>query len=58
MKIYKVRLVDSVATYKCIPGAVLSVSEKSFMVKTKDIFLEVLDFSYSQKIKVGDRFEA
>ena len=57
MKISKVELIDNVPNYKCIIGSVMSKSQNSFTVKTKDSFIKVTEFEYDGTIKVGDRFK-
>jgi methionyl-tRNA formyltransferase len=57
MKINKVLEVKNAPSYKCITGAILSKDTNSFLVKTKDSFIKVVEFEYDGKFKVGDRFE-
>lgn len=55
LAINRVREVDGARPYINIPGQVLQKSEKGFYVKTRDTFVEVLEYEYDGKIKVGDR---
>lgn len=57
MKINRVELIDDAPIYKCITGAIINKNKDSFLVKTKDSFIRIIDFEYSGKFKVGDRFE-
>lgn len=57
MKINKVRYYKNAPNYKCIVGAILQKSENSFFVKTKDTYIEVLEYEYKGTLKIGDRFE-
>jgi methionyl-tRNA formyltransferase len=57
MKINKIRYIAEAPYYKGIEGAILSKTKMGFYVKTKDSFIEVLDFEYNGNFKVGDRFE-
>ena len=50
-----VREIPSARPYINIPGQVLQKSENGFYVKTKDTFIEVLEYEYEGKIRVGDR---
>ncbi|WP_440682496.1 methionyl-tRNA formyltransferase [Cysteiniphilum halobium] len=56
MKINKVELIPDAPTYKGICGAVLHKSVDSFIVKTRDSFIKVVEFDYDGKLKIGDRF--
>ncbi|MGJ0318158.1 hypothetical protein NG767_05315 [Aliarcobacter cryaerophilus] len=58
MKINRVELIKNAQNYKCIVGAILNKEkEGSFLVKTKDSFIRIIDFEYNGKFKVGDRFD-
>lgn len=58
MKINRVELIKNAPIYKCVIGTILNKEkDDSFLVKTKDSFIKVVDFEYNGKIKVGDRFE-
>lgn len=57
MKINKVELIPNAPMYKCIPGAILDKDANSFIVKTKDSFIRVVEWEYDGKFKIGDRFE-
>jgi len=55
IKINKVREIKEARKYINTPGQVLGKTENGFYVKTKDTFVEVVDFEYSGKIRTGDR---
>lgn len=58
VKIKKVAMVEGAHIYKGIPGQVIGTSSNGYYVKTKDTMLELLDFEYDGKIKIGSRFKA
>lgn len=53
--IRKVRFIPSAPKYRGIPGAVLARSKDSFLVKTGDTYVEVLDFSSTADLRPGRR---
>lgn len=56
LKINKVRLVDQAPVYKGIPGQVIGKTLDGFIVKTKDSFIEILDWNIQEvKLRVGKR---
>lgn len=57
MKINKANYIDNAPVYKCILGAILKKDANSFLVKTNDSFIEVTEYEYDGKFRVGDRFE-
>lgn len=57
MKINKVKYLDNAPSYKCITGAILNKLNHSFLVKTLDSYIEVLEYEFEGTFKVGDRFE-
>lgn len=57
MKICKVRLIEGARAYKNTVGQILGKTKNGFYVKTKDTFVEVVEYEYDGKIIVGDRFE-
>ena len=58
MRINEVRMIAGAHNYKGIPGQVLGKSENGFYVKTSDTMLEVVDYEYAGRIRVGDRMTA
>lgn len=57
IKINKVEYFENTKNYKCIVGTIVHKNLKSFLVKTKDGLVKVIEYEFSGKIKVGDRFE-
>lgn len=57
IKINEVRMVDKAHKYKAITGQVVGITAEGFMVKTKDTIVEVIDYMYDGKIKIGDRLK-
>ena len=55
--INKVRLVEGAPVYINIPGQIIGKTKEGFYVKTKDTFIEVVDYQYQGKVRVGDRME-
>lgn len=55
IKINKVREINGARKYIGKPGQILGKSENGFYVKTEDTFIEVLEYEYDGKIRVGDR---
>jgi methionyl-tRNA formyltransferase len=57
MKIKQAIYHPNAPSYKCINGAVVGLSQNGFWVKCSDKALEIIEFEYDGKIKIGDRFE-
>ena len=57
MRINKVEFIKDAPVYKCIIGAILNKSADSFLVKTKDTFIKVIEYEYDGIIRIGDRFD-
>lgn len=55
MKINEVEFLSDAPSYIGIPGAVVAKNENSFLVKTADSYVRVLDWESEENIKVGDR---
>lgn len=55
IRINKVVLLRNAPCYKGIPGAVLAVDGRGFLVKTLDSFVRVVDWSSDARVRVGDR---
>lgn len=51
------RMVEGARTYINIPGQIIGKTENGFYVKTGDSFIEVMDYRYSGRIRVGDRMK-
>ena len=57
MKIRHICEIKDAPTYKATIGVILNKEKDSFIVRTKDSFIKVIDFEYDGKFRVGDRFE-
>ena len=57
IKINRVREIKGARNYIGNPGQILGKTEKGFYVKTKDSFIEVLEYEFDGKIRVGDRIK-
>ena len=57
IKINKVREVKGAHQYINTPGQILGKTKQGFYVKTKDTFIEVTEYVYNGKIRIGDRME-
>ena len=55
IQINKVRLIEGAPIYRNNPGQILKKTESGFVVKTKDTFVEVIEYTFDGKIKVGSR---
>ena len=56
IKINRVREIPSARKYINIPGQILGKTQSGFYVKTKDTFVEVIEYEYDGKIKTSERF--
>lgn len=56
--INKVKMVNGAKSYINIPGQVIGKTQEGFLVKTKDTFLEVVEYQCDKKIRVGDRLSS
>lgn len=57
IKIWKVREIQGAPCYKNIEGLVLEKTEDGFYIKTKDSFIELLEYEGDIKLKVGNRLK-
>jgi methionyl-tRNA formyltransferase len=57
VKINKSEMIKGATTYKCIEGAILNIDATGLIVKTKDSFIKVTEYTSDIDIKIGDRFE-
>lgn len=55
IRINMLREINGARNYINIPGQILGRSDGGFYVKTRDTFVEVIDYEYEGKIRVGDR---
>ncbi len=55
ISINKARMILGAHAYKNITGQVLGKTQDGFIVKTGDTILEIIEYTYDSKIRVGDR---
>lgn len=55
IRINKVRMVKGAHTYKGIAGQIIGRTKEGYYIKTADTMLEITEYTYDGKIKVGDR---
>ena len=53
--INKARMIPGTHIYKNIPGQVIGKTESGFVVKTGDTMIEIVEYTYEGKIRMGDR---
>lgn len=58
IRINKVRMISGTKSYKNIPGQVIGKTKHRFIVKTKDTFVEVMEYEYDRPIRVGMRLKS
>ena len=57
MKIKRAIYHPNAPSYKCINGAIVGISQNGFWVKCGDKALEIVEFEYDTRVKIGDRFQ-
>jgi len=57
IRINKVKEIIGAREYKGISGQVLGKTKNGFYVKTKDTFVEVTEYEYDGKIRIGNRLK-
>ena len=55
--INKAIMVENAHVYKSIPGQIIGKTSQGILVKTGDTMLEIIEYTYSGKVKVGDRLK-
>lgn len=55
IEINRAKMVSGAHQYKNIEGQIIGKSEQGFYVKTGDTMLEITEFTYKNKIRIGDR---
>lgn len=55
--INRAKMVEGAHRYKNIPGQVIGKTADGILVKTGDTMLEVTEYTYAGKVKVGDRLQ-
>lgn len=58
ISINKAKMVNGAHSYKNIVGQVIGRTEEGFLVKTADTMVEIVEYTYKGKIKIGDRLES
>lgn len=56
--INKARMVSGACTYKNTTGQVVGKTRDGFLIKTGDTILEVVEYTYSGKVRIGDRLKS
>lgn len=57
ISINKVEYISDAIIYKGIPGAVIGIEDSSFLVKTGDSYVKVVEWDTGYRPRIGDRFE-
>lgn len=57
ISINKARMVNEARAYKNTVGQVVGKTKDGFMVKTGDTILEVIEYTYDGRVKMGDRLK-
>ncbi|MBH1942476.1 methionyl-tRNA formyltransferase [Mobilitalea sibirica] len=55
IKINRSRMIENAPIYKGIPGQVVGKTQGGFVVKTLDTTIEITEYEFDGKIKIGDR---
>ena len=55
IRINKAKMVSGAHTYKSIIGQVIGKTADGFLIKTADTMVEITEYTYDGKIRVGDR---
>lgn len=55
IKINKSRMIGDAPNYKNTVGVVIGITDDGFVVKTLDSTIEIIEYEYEGKIKIGDR---
>lgn len=55
--INKARMIPEACAYKNIVGQVVGKTEEGILIKTGDTILEILEYTYNGKVKIGDRLK-
>tara|TARA_Y100000741_G_scaffold296713_1_gene237477 strand:+ start:352 stop:1254 length:903 start_codon:yes stop_codon:yes gene_type:complete len=56
MKINKARMIKDSISYNSTIGQIVGKYNQNLIVKTKDTIIEIIDYEYNGKLKIGDRF--
>lgn len=55
--INKARMVPKACAYRNTVGQVIGKTEEGFLIKTGDTILEIIEYTYNGKVKIGDRLK-
>lgn len=55
--INRAKLIEGAHSYKNIPGQVIGKTSNGLLIKTGDTMLEITEYTYPGKVKVGDRLK-
>lgn len=58
ISINKARMVEGAHTYKNTIGQVVGKTKEGFVVKTGDTIIEIIEYTYDGRIKMGDRLKS
>ena len=58
IRINKARMIPGSHVYKNIAGQVLGKTREGFLIKTGDTMLEINEYTYEGKVRVGDRLQS
>lgn len=58
ISINKAKMIPGSHVYKNIAGQVIGKTREGFLVKTGDTMLEILEYTYEGKVRVGDRLQS
>lgn len=57
MKINRARMINDAPSYKGILGQITGITKDGFIVKTKDTTIEIIDYEYKGKLRIGGRLK-
>ncbi len=57
VRINKSEMIFDSTPYKCITGAILNIGTTGFLVKTRDSFIKITEYTSDATLKVGGRFD-
>ena len=55
--INKARIIEGAHQYKNIPGQVIGKTPDGLLIKTGDTMIEIIEYTYSGKVRIGDRLK-
>lgn len=57
IKINKANIIKNAPVHKGITGSIIGIEKDSFLVKTSDSFIKIVEWEHKGRIKIGDRFQ-